>query len=138
MFVSLIKGITKSKGKTPLHFASRFDRVTYARMLCLRGASENAEDKEQQTPLSIATSIPNSKVYKYFKKEITNEELAGLQPADLESLQIIKSNFVGGVDLIKGKLEELRKQLKDAESVETTLEILKKIRAIKLAICFDS
>jgi hypothetical protein len=52
-----------------------YDRVTYARMLVLRGASENAEDKEQQTPHSIAAALPNSKVYKYFKKEISDDDL---------------------------------------------------------------
>ena len=111
--------------------------MTYARILVLRGASENSEDNDQQTPLSISSSIQNSKVFKYFNKEISDEDLAGVQPADMESLLLIKTNFVDGIDLIRTKLDLVRQQLKVAETIEESTEIMKKVRAIKLAISFD-
>ena len=104
----------------------------------MRGASEHSEDKQAQTPQTIAASQQNSQTLRYFKKEITDQDLAGVQPADIESLRAIKENFVDGVEVIKSKLDLLRQELKVASSVEEATLIMKKIRIVKLALCFDS
>jgi len=129
---------TDVRGWTPLHYAALHDRVTYARMLVLRGASTTCEDKARKSPFNIAEERPNSQTLRYFNGEIRNEDLAGAQPADIESLNQIKTNFVAGADLVRSKLNVLRQELRATESVDDAVEILRQIRLVKLALCFDS
>ena len=129
---------TDVRGWTPLHYAAFHDRVTYARMLVLRGASQTVEDKSQKSPTAIAQERPNSQTLRYFNKEIRDEDLAGAQPADIESLNLIKNNFAAGADLVRSKLNVLRQELQVTESLDDAVEILRQIRLVKLALCFDS
>merc|ERR1712137_1475137 len=129
---------TDVRGWTPLHYAALHDRVTYARMLVLRGASTTCEDKARKSPFAIAEERPNSQTLRYFNGEIRDVDLAGAQPADIESLNQIKSNFVAGADLVRSKLNVLRQELRATESVDDAVEILRQIRLVKLALCFDS
>lgn len=127
-----------AKGWTPLHYAAYYDRVTYARMLRMRGASENAEDKQQKTPVNIAEEQANSQTLKYFRKEIKDEDLAGVQPSDIESLRLIKENFSSTAAVIRSKLDLLRQELQVTTSVEEALDIVKKMRLVKLTMCFEA
>jgi len=111
---------------------------TYARMLMMRGASQHQDDKEGKSPNAIALERPDSQTLKYFNKEIKEEDLEGVQPSDIRSLNEIKANFNSGLDIIKSKLNVLRQELQVTDSVETANEILKQIRLVKLALCFDS
>ena len=129
---------TDVKGWTPIHYAAHHDRVTYARMLMMRGASQHQEDKQGRSPASIAQERNNSQTHKYFNKEIRDEDLEGVQPSDIQSLNEIKSNFTSSIDIIRSKLNVLRQELQMTESVEDANEILKQIRLVKLAVCFDS
>lgn len=129
---------TDINGWTPLHYAAHYDRVTMARMLMMRGGSITQEDKQQRTPTSIAQEQSDSQTLKYFNKEISDDDLAGVQQTDIKSLNEIKANFDEGVDVIRMKLNMLRQELKVTESVEDAIQILKKIRLVKLSLCFDA
>lgn len=130
-----------AKGFTPLHYAAIHDRVTYARMLMMRGASEDAEDKEKRTPKKIAEerlqAHGESQVLQYFKGQIKDADLAGMQPVDMESLRMIKASFAEGISVIRAKLTLLRQELKAADTMEEAGEILRKLRIVKLAVCFE-
>lgn len=126
-----------SNGWTPLHFAAKHDRATYARILMLRGGAENSEDKQRNTPITIANSSNSKKVIRYFNNELKNEELIGLQETDLVHLQTIREAVGQNASVIRGKLELLKRQIKEASSVEEVEALLRQIRVVKLAVFSD-
>ncbi len=126
-----------ASGRTPLHFAAQHDRATYARVLMLRGAAENAEDKQKNTPASLANASNSKKVSRYFNGELKDEELIGLQETDLVHLQTIREAVGQNASVIRGKLELLKRQIKEASSLEEVESLLQQIRVVKLAVFCD-
>jgi hypothetical protein len=55
----------------------------------------------------------------------------------MESLQVIKANFVENVEVIRATLGKLKLQLNNARTIEEHFQIMQKIRALKMSICFD-
>jgi len=126
-----------SCGWTPLHYAVQYDIVPYVRILVMHGAVQTQQDNQGNSPVSIAQEL-NSQTYKYFNKEIQDEDLEGVQPNDMNTLKEIKCSFSAGVDILRSKLNVLRQELQVTDSVENANEILKQLRLIKLALYFDS
>lgn len=123
-------------GWTPLHYAAHHDRVTYARMLCMRGASQSQDDKKGKSPLSIAQEKGNQ-TFKYFNKEIKDEDLEGIQPADIQSINEIKESFGEQVEAMKSRIGSLQKKLHETDSIEEANKIFARIRLVRLSLCYE-
>lgn len=125
------------QGWTPLHYAALHNRVTYARILVMRGADQKMEMKGCPSPISIAKSHKSDQVLKYFNKEIKDEDLVGLQEQDLEYLQQVKRSTSDNLRLIQARMEELRNSLSQISNEQEALEIVKQIRFVKLTVCSE-
>lgn len=119
-----------------MHYAAHHDRVTYARMLLMRGASQNQDDKQGKSPFSIAQELSNQTL-KYFNKEIKDEDLEGIQPADIQSINEIKANFSAHVDLMKSRICSLQQKLNETESIEEANKIMARMRLVRLSLCYE-
>jgi ankyrin repeat protein len=123
-------------GWTPLHYAAERDLVSYSRLLVLRGASVTADDRQGVTPMSLATTNNSEQVLRLFRGELNDVQLP-VFPADEKNLKAIKESFGDHVEVVKSKLNLLRQELAAATTVDDAMEIMKKIRILKLTLVLE-
>jgi len=129
------------KGWTPLFYCAQLNRPLHAGVL-LKYGTTSTEDKQGKTPLDIATNLGHKAVIKILSMDIMelyNEMHDISQSSEQEQTRIeeYKSSINSAIDTTQQMLQAIRKDLYNLKDEAAMIDLVKKIRLIKMNLSVD-